>query len=329
MMVVTPQSLKVFLDKIIDYAGTYPPASLDLKTAFNNYLNYIKNSPYNWMLSRFVCAASKLEELNEIIQKDKIVIENPVSFSVVGSSSVHSSEFLDSVSRDADLIKSFENKYDKLITVGAFEVRLPGDVFSIKGDEVVSEIIKRTAEELAKISGKPIDMFFESKPDENLPYLAGAIASFNKSGGKAGHKLRTGGVEPSAFPAPGKIAYAFKTCRDFFVPMKCTAGLHHPVTHYNESVKAKMYGFINVFGAGVLHCCHELNSDVLEEILTDEAPGNFRFTDNSFHWKNFYMVLSKVEEARKSLMLSFGSCSFDEPVEDLKEIEFIIVLHIQ
>lgn len=315
-----PKSLKVFLDKIIDYAGTYPPANLDLKTAFNNYLEYIKDSPYKWMLSKFVCSSSNLNELDKIIRDNKIAIEKPVTFTIIGSSSVHSSEFLDSLNRDAELMKTFANKYSKFVNLGAYEVRLPADIFSMKGDNVLFDFIKLASGQLGKILGGTIPVFFESKPDDNLSSLAQAIESFNASGGKAGYKLRTGGVEASAFPLPQKIAYAFKTCRDFKIPMKCTAGLHHPVTHYDESVKTKMYGFINIFGAGVLHCCHELNADVLIEILTDENAGNFKFTDNAFHWKNLYVLMSKVKDARKEFILSFGSCSFDEPVEDLKSL---------
>lgn len=318
-----PKGLKVFLDKIIDYAGTYPPANLDFKTAFNNYLEYKRHNSFNWMLSKFVCAASKLNELDEIIEKDKITIENPVTFTIIGSSSVHSSEFLDSLNHDGELIKAFGNKYSKVINIGAYEVRLPADLFSMKGDSVLFDFIKLASGQLGKILGGTIPVFFESKPDENLPSLAQAIESFNASGGKAGYKLRTGGVEPSAFPATDKIAFVIKTCRDFKIPMKCTAGLHHPIRHYNESVKAKMYGFINIFGAGVLHCCHELNADVLVEILTDENADNFKFTDNSFHWKNYYVLASEVEETRRGFMVSFGSCSFDEPVDDLKKLNLL------
>ena len=89
-----PKGLKIFLEKIIDYAGTYPPANLDLKTVFNNYLEYIKDSPYKWMLSKFVCSSSNLNELDKIIRDNKIAIEKPVTFTIIGSSSVHSSEFL-------------------------------------------------------------------------------------------------------------------------------------------------------------------------------------------------------------------------------------------
>lgn len=314
------QSLRYFLDKIIDYAGLFPPASLDLKSALYNYLDYKVNSPYMWMLAKFICPASKLEDLDDLIQNEKITFSHQISFSVLGSSSVHTSEFLDSISRDVILISDFKNRYSGDVNIEAFEVRLPNDIFSIGGDNVLLDMIKLASEKLGKINRKSMPIFLEAMPNENLPLIAETVSKFNNSGGKAGYKLRTGGVEASAFPLPEKIAYAIMTCKDFEVPMKCTAGLHHPIRHYNESVKANMYGFINVFGAGILHCCHNLDSKVIMEILSDEDHNNFKFTDSSFSWKNLIVLVSKVEEVRKHFMLSFGSCSFEEPVDDLKKL---------
>jgi len=314
------KSLQLFLSKLIDYAGLFPPANLDLKYAFNNYLDYTVNNPYSWIMAKFICPASKLAELEKLIQDEKIELANNVSFSVLGSSSVHSSEFLDSVSHDVKMISEFYGKYSGKININAFEVRLPNDIFSISGDDVLFDMIKLTAEKLNKINNKPFPLFFEAQPNENLSALAEAISKYNESGGKAGYKLRTGGVEASAFPPSGKIAFAIKACGDFGIPMKCTAGLHHPIRHYNESVKTKMHGFINVFGAGILNVCLNLPEDVMTEILEDEDAGNFHFSDNSFGWKEYRILASRIQEAREQFMISYGSCSFDEPVDDLKSL---------
>ncbi len=40
----TAASLRVFLERIIDYAGLFPPASLDMTTSVNNYSRYLKSS---------------------------------------------------------------------------------------------------------------------------------------------------------------------------------------------------------------------------------------------------------------------------------------------
>lgn len=317
------RGFEMFSSKLIDYAGLFPPASLEIKSAFLNYLDYMANSPYKWMLSKFIIPAVRLEELDNLIQAEKISIPDRLHLSVLGSSSVHTSEFLDSISRDVILISDFRNRYPAEFGIGAFEVRLPNDVFSLAGDNVLQDLLKIAADKLAKITSRALPLFLEALPNEHLPLLAEAISKYNSSGGKTGYKLRTGGIEASAFPSPEKIAYAIMTCKDFEIPMKCTAGMHHPMRHYDESVKTKMHGFINVFGAGILHCCHNLDISVVTEIISDEKPDNFKFTESSFGWKNLIVLNSKVEEVRKNFMLSFGSCSFDEPVEDLKGLGLI------
>lgn len=314
------KSLQIFASKLIDYAGLFPPANLELKSAFYNYLSYVSDSPYSWMLAKFICPASKLAELDNLIQDEKTGLRSQISISVLGSSSVHSSEFLDSISRDVSLISDFNSKYSGIINVDAFEVRLPNDIFSIKGDSVLYDLIRLTSEKIEKIKGKLIPIFFETLPNENLTAIVNALSKFNKSGGKSGYKLRTGGVEASAFPPSRKIAFGIKTCRDFEIPMKCTAGLHHPIRHYNDSVKTKMHGFINVFGAGILNVCLNLPEEVLIKILEDENAGNFHFSDSSFGWKKYHVLASHIQEVREQFMISCGSCSFDEPVEDLKKL---------
>src|SRR5262249_54443685 len=67
-----------------------------------------------------------------------------------------------------------------------------------------------------------------------------------------GIKGRWGGLGASAFPSPEQVAFALVACRDAGVPLKATAGLHHPLRHFDAGVKAKMHGFLNVFGAGAL-----------------------------------------------------------------------------
>jgi hypothetical protein len=314
------KSLQLFVSKLIDYAGLFPPSSLDLKSAFNNYLAYTSHSPFSWMLAKFVCPASKLSELDKLIENEKTTFKNPLSFSVLGSSSVHSSEFLDSISHEVSLISGFNSKYSSKINIDAFETRLPDDIFSIKGDDVLYDIIRLASNKLGKVNGEVLPLFLESLPDENLPALTDAISKHNKSGGKSAYKLRTGGAAAASFQSSAKIAFAIKTCIDREVPIKCTAGLHHPIRHYNESVKTKMQGFINVFGAGILNVCLNLPEDIMTEILNDEEIDNFHFSDSSFGWKDYHVLASRIQEAREQFMISYGSCSFDEPVYDLKNL---------
>ena len=56
-----PESLHALLANLIDYAGLYPPASLELPAVLENYEAYLA-SPESWMLNRLVLPAAKLTE---------------------------------------------------------------------------------------------------------------------------------------------------------------------------------------------------------------------------------------------------------------------------
>lgn len=102
--------------------------------------------------------------------------------------------------------------------------------------------------------------------------------------------------------------------------MKCTAGLHHPVRHFNDSVNAKMHGFLNVFGCAALAQIDGVKRSDLEAILDEENPASFRFDDKGLWWNDRAIQNGSLSKSRRSLMVSFGSCSFDEPRDDLKAL---------
>ncbi|MCB0727921.1 MAG: hypothetical protein KDD00_10680, partial [Ignavibacteriae bacterium] len=105
--------------------------------------------------------------------------------------------------------------------------------------------------------------------------------------------------------------------------MKFTAGLHHPFRHFDESIGTKMHGFINVFGAGITAMRHNITNEGLAEMLDDENPDNFKFTEDSFSWKGWETDIDDIVFARNDLVISYGSCSFDEPIDDLKSLKLI------
>ena len=141
--------------------------------------------------------------------------------------------------------------------------------------------------------------------------------------GGFGFKLRTGGVEAAAFPPVERIARCIIDCRAQRLPIKFTAGLHHPIRHFNSSVNTKMHGFINVFVAGVLAHALQLAEEQLIPILNDEDPASFRFDDDGLHYKEYRATTRQIEDARRQLVISFGSCSFDEPREDLRSLGWL------
>jgi len=57
-------------------------------------------------------------------------------------------------------------------------------------------------------------------------------------------------------------------------------------------------------------------------MLEDEDPRSLSFTDDFFTWRDWQIGIERLELRRK-LVRSFGSCSFDEPRDDLRGLGFL------
>ena len=305
------KSLHAFLSRIIDYAGLYPPASLPLEEAFRNFVKY-QNDSEAWMLSRFVIPAKRLVELSALMTE----ADKPLSFTLLGRGGKDASDFSNNLELDFQDIQSFRSAHGERVILDMFEVALPGSAFDDRF--ALNALVKGCAERL-NLNG--LTVFFESPFgggwNERADKLFYALRKVKDK--HVGFKLRTGGVTADAFPTTEQVAWAIVEARDSGIPIKCTAGLHHPVRHFNESVQTKMHGFLNVFGAGMLAAINGISQETVQAILEDEAPENFSFDESGFSWKDLHAASSELQKTRHSIT-SFGSCSFDEPRDDLKDL---------
>lgn len=294
------------MTQILDYAGMYPPANLPLQEAFKNFIAY-QTDPHAWMLSRFVVPARRLSELPAFDEK--------ISFTTLGRGGKDMEEFLANIHLDIADIRAFADVHPNA-NVDMYEVALPASSLTDKFS--ANEIVTRAAEALNK---NGITVFFESPFSEGWEgRTEKLLRALRKVKDKhVGFKLRTGGVTAEAFPSPEQVAQAIIQTREAGVPMKCTAGLHHPIRHFNSSVNTKMHGFLNVFGAGVLAFANGISQAEIQSILEDEDPSNFVFDEHGFAWKGLRVASSVIKRARL-FATSFGSCSFDEPREDLRNL---------
>ncbi len=316
------KSLKYLAGGFIDYAGMFPPASLDLPTAFQNYVSYLEG-PYGWMLSRFICPVGKLNELSALLKESDKKYPQKLRLSILGKSTENSLKFINSIKEDIVEISFFRTRHENEADVDVYETPLPADTSKEPDTYRIRGMIDDVSDLFESAVNNNMRYYYEYLPTPNLPIVIKALWYHNKGSRMAGYKLRTGGTDASSFPTPEEIALAIKTCKEYDVPMKCTAGLHYPISHYDDSVKTKMCGFLNVFGAAIIEHCHNTTEEVIEAIIRDENPADFTFTENSFKWKNLLILASEVELARKELMNSFGSCSFDEPIENLKNMNLL------
>jgi len=291
-------SLRALLTNVIDYAGLFPPAELSLDESIRNYARY-RTEHEAWMLGRFICPAARLKELAPYVA-ELFGRSGPIDVSALGRPG-QTREGFDGFSGEFEAIREFERNQGGRARVSVFEGQLPDGVgFASAGNrrEIFLESTRNTAESIHYV------------------IQAAGVA-------RHGFKLRTGGVEASAFPPSELIAFALIMCRDHSVPIKFTAGLHHPIRHFNKSVDTKMHGFINVFVAGVLAHVEKLNEQRLVEILDDEDAASFTFDDDSLRWRDHRATTEQVASLRKDRITSFGSCSFDEPRDDLRALGWL------
>jgi len=141
-------------------------------------------------------------------------------------------------------------------------------------------------------------------------------------------KMRTGGVSPDAFPTAREVGRFIARSAELLVPFKATAGLHHPVcgdyplTYDDDAPRGRMFGFLNIFAAAAFAQCR-VGERVLTDIVSEDLPSAFEFGDEALAWRGRIATARQVASARSSLGLAFGSCSFQEPVEGLRELRLL------
>lgn len=319
-------SLKALLSGIVDYAGMFPPASLTLADALEHYANH-RGGPYKWMLSRFICPAGKLGEIHpaELRGADKA---SPWRLAIIGRGGADLDSFLQALQDDLAAVREFLARAAGSAVVETFEVKLP--ITMMTGEpQRLSQLLDRSAEAQSGQLTALITLFLEiavQLPDPSrLGETMSSIRTFNERSARRGIspygvKIRTGGVEAGAFPTCEQVAAFIRLCREFGVAFKATAGLHHPLRHHDASIGTMMHGFLNVFVAAAL--AHALNSDLstLVEVLESQKIEDFDFTAGGLRWRELEVSTQQVQAARTNFAVSYGSCSFDEPVQKLQEL---------
>lgn len=97
------------------------------------------------------------------------------------------------------------------------------------------------------------------------------------------------------------------------LPFKATAGLHHPVR------SAAMHGFLNVFTAAAF-AWHGIDRDTILEVIDDTDPAAFQFSRDGLRWRARSLSTAEIQTTRRDFAHSFGSCSFEEPLADLRAL---------
>lgn len=314
-----PNSLRTLLTGLIDYAGLFPPAKLSMQLATENF-NRARMGEHEWMLGRFVCPVAQLDELTK-----HAAAMMPGTF---GTSGYREMDGAGTPWRISALVEPAGN--------GSVEASLEAiDTFNMRHSNDANGLAEVDMLEIKISDPSHVDVILDEMTEGIFPFFEfpittdcrGVIAAL--SGSVCGAKIRTGGIVGNAFPTPAEVCAFLRACHYAEVPFKATAGLHHPVrgsyrlTYEKESASCTMHGFLNVFVAAALVRGGKVSDDVVMQILSETNAGNFKASEQVLGWKGHLIEAGALASVRERFALSFGSCSFDEPIDDLVKLNWL------
>ncbi|MBO0723724.1 MAG: hypothetical protein J2P41_23065, partial [Blastocatellia bacterium] len=91
------------------------------------------------------------------------------------------------------------------------------------------------------------------------------------------------------------------------------------LTYDADSGQALMHGFLNLLLAAAF-AYNGMDLDDLIAVLEERSSESFQFEDGSIGWRGKMLVRGQLRNVRSLLALSFGACSFEEPIEGLQKI---------
>lgn len=283
------------LEGLVDYAGLFPPSALPMEMAVANYAAY-RDGGHAEILGRFVVPVARLKEL-ESAASSHAVSGEPWRLSALAGNDLDD---------DAGTIAAFNDANSRRLVIDTVEAKAP--------DAKAIARIAAAFQETVNYCEIPLD-----RGDELL-------RAISKHGLRA--KARTGGVTADAFPAADAVAAFIEACARIGVAFKATAGLHHPLrcvrplTYAAGAPAGTMHGFLNVFLAAAF-IANGMSSDNAVAVMTEESFDAFDATEEAIRWHDYWVAAPELARIRKEFAISFGSCSFEEPVEELKAAAWI------
>lgn len=297
-------AIHTLLRHSIDYAGLFPPAGLPMSEAVDNFARYV-HDPSSWALARFVVPAQRLREFETAAYPH---LARPAS------RPWRLSALLGDLDRDIAAVAEFNGRSGSRSNdcTGALI-----DSVELKADSTdsVQYALQRLPSHLQAyieipIAGDPADL----------------IRQINRAGRRA--KVRTGGTETVAFPRTADLARFIVSCVRTAVAFKATAGLHHPfraeyrLTYDPDSPRGTMFGFLNLFLAAAF-VRSGLDQQSAERVLEEGSPEAFQIEGEAICWQGHRVGLADLQQTREQVMVSFGSCSFTEPLQELHALHLL------
>lgn len=301
------------LESIVDYAGLFPPASLDMTPTVQRFGEYV-DSPEAWMLGRLIVPVGRLDEFEQAAADLLPADADDPAWRLSALLPP-----MDGDRSEDDLLRDLE--------------RL--DAFNAAHAEAGAGLAVVDTVEIKAGSAREIDRVLDAIPEAERVFIEipldadprGLVAAIAGTGAAA--KIRTGGVKPGMIPSVEQVAHFLCASARAGTPFKATAGMHHPMraehdlTYEPDSPRATMHGFFNVFLAAAFAFTEGCQAPALCDLLEERSIGAFVFDEGGVKWRQNHLTTAQIAASREHFAISFGSCSFEEPVEDLRTLRLL------
>jgi hypothetical protein len=333
---MTSASLRALLTGLVDYAGLFPPAKLDMHRAVAKYAQH-RASPHAYAISRFILPVSRLNEF-------------------AAAAAPHLA-LRQSAAADASVEAAVGTALPRTVPAaltngGGGNGECPPDpwTLSVLIDGPLDQNLRTIQEfnqahyhshhysavvdtlEVKVATPEAIEFALDRLPEELYPFfeipVTGDVRGFATAlaGTGGGAKIRTGGITSDLFPSIEQVCDFLFSMNASDVQFKATAGLHHPIrdnyplTYEPEAPTCVMHGFINLFLAAAMIRELDIDRATAMQLLGEHTIEPFNFEDQHVSWRGLQLSTAQLEDARENFCICFGSCSFTEPIEDLVKL---------
>ncbi len=309
---------------LVDYAGLFPPAKLEMSAAVDEYLHH-RQLAEAWMLGPFVLATKTLPAFLEELAKQATLPDVPLRISLLFNLEEDFAKLaLDWVQQWQQAV-AWINESGLRISIDQIELKSPWPIVS--QPELINTFLgfEQALRGSQSSSQKRPEVFVESAGSadaiNHLLQLLRIVHDQTQAKHAYGFKYRTGSLRAEKIPSIETLANVIVACKQADVRWKATAGLHHVCRNRDAKLDLTNHGFLSLLCAVAL-AEQGAPAESLHEILAETDPGKFALAHDGIHYAGKLIPRESLTSARQRFC-SFGSCSFAEPVADLLELGWL------
>lgn len=315
-----PDTQRTLLGGLFDYAGMFPPASLPFEEALRNAAGFERSLSRPWLVgAEAVLPEERLADLTpELLVASGFTVGQQVRVAVLG----HLVAGTEAGPTRGTLPAAGRDRVGPAC-VPAARVSLVS--YEVKVRALGSETVAALESQMRSAGEEGMRLYLELEWSpaqwlDGIEQAAETLAALHdRRGAGLGIGLKVRGSGPTAIDRPA-LAAVIAAVNARNLPFKATAGLHHPI------VEAERYGnslgFLNLAAALRLQKIlgpERFPAAQVEDCLGEADPAAFRF-DGSLSWRGAVAGERHLAEAVRAVPFSIGSCSLQEPDEDLSRL---------